>query len=79
MSIDEMLERPVRMAFIQAEASDAWRRGLGTSMCRWPVNSHERRYWVEQYKLAKEKAPAVKPGLSIPHQRDAEMASTAAG
>lgn len=72
---EELLARPVRMAFIQFEATFA----CSTDECWWPDGSPERAYWMDIFG-EKESPPAVATGgHSIPHQRDAEMASTAAG
>jgi hypothetical protein len=72
---EELLARPVRMAFIQFEATFARER----DECWWPEGSPERAYWLDVFG-EKENPPAVQAGgSSIPHQREAEMASTAAG
>ncbi len=69
--IGELLERPVRMAFIEYEARFAHSR----DECWWPEDSPEFEYWMERYN-AKENPPVVQAGgSSIPHQRDVEMAT----
>ena len=69
---DELLARPVRMAFIEYEARFAHSR----DECWWPDGSPERDYWMEAFSQ-KENPPADKAGgSSIPHQRDVEMATS---
>lgn len=68
-SIEEMLTRPTRMAFIEFEATHA----LSCAECRWPAGSYEQTFWLEVYQ--KKNPRLVEPGVSIPHQRDDEMAT----
>jgi hypothetical protein len=71
---EELLARPVRMAFIQFEASFALHR----DECWWPEDSPEFVYWMDVFG-EKENPPAITAGgSSIPHQREAEMASNSA-
>jgi hypothetical protein len=72
---EELLARPVRMAFIQFEATFA----RDADECWWPEGSPEFIYWMDIFG-AKENPPVLRLGGSqIPHQRDAEMASRSAG
>jgi len=67
---NELLERPVRMAFIRYEAERAEVR----EECWWPEGSPEHAYWLDVF-AEKESPPDEKTGgLSIPHQRDVDMA-----
>lgn len=71
IKVEEMLERPVRMTFIQYEAEHA----TSEQDCRWPPESHEYRFWMEVFNLPKKKPPGLHRRASIPHQRDVEMAT----
>jgi hypothetical protein len=73
-TIDEMLTRPVRMQFIEFEALHA----KTEDECRWPQDSHERDRWMYVFRQKKSPPDLETGGALIPHQRDAEMASTAA-
>jgi hypothetical protein len=78
LKLEELLDRPVRMAFIDYEAKLAVRSGDGLVANRWPSGSLEFKLWNETYWATKENPPAAADdrGASIPHQRDAEMATT---
>ena len=67
---EELLARPVRMAFIQFEATFA----RSADDCWWPEGSPERAYWMDVYGEKESPPTAQAGGLPIPHQRDAEMA-----
>ena len=69
---DELLARPVRMAFIEFEATFA----RSVDDCWWPQGSPECDYWLQVFG-ARENPPALRAGgSSIPHQRDVEMATS---
>ncbi len=72
-SAAELLARPVRMAFIQFEATFA----LSRDECWWPEGSPEFVYWMDVYG-EKEEGPhaSLQGGRQIPHQRDVEMATS---
>ncbi len=63
---EELLARPVRMAFIQFEATFA----RSPDECWWPDGSPEHAYWMDIF--GEKKSPqSLQLGASIPHQRDA--------
>lgn len=72
---EELLTRPVRMAFIQFEATFA----RDAKDCWWPDGSPERAFWMDVFG-EKENPPVLRQGGSqIPHQRDVEMATSSTG
>jgi hypothetical protein len=72
---EELLARPVRMAFIQLEATFAGSRDA----CWWPEGSPEWMYWMDVYGEKESPPVSTTGGRSIPHQRELEVATASNG